>query len=103
MDELSRVAAWKVVDDLVTRVYRASGEVTDVATRDLMREATLSLGPMLPLSVLLRRMEVVAALLVTAAHTGALAEPTARALIEAVAAGADSLRRLEPAGAASTA
>ncbi|GMU60883.1 MAG: hypothetical protein AMXMBFR34_26460 [Myxococcaceae bacterium] len=96
MNELSRVATWKVVDDLVTRVYRASGEVTDLATRELLREAVLSLGPMLPLPVLLRRTEVVAALLVAAARTGALADATARVLTDAVAAGADSLRRLAP-------
>lgn len=96
MNELSRVAAWKVVDDLVMRVYRASAEVTDLATRELLREAVLSLGPMLPLPVLLRRMEVVAALLVAAARTGALADAAARVLTEAVAAGADALRRLAP-------
>ncbi|MCC6333114.1 MAG: hypothetical protein IT380_03885 [Myxococcales bacterium] len=100
MNELSRVATWKVVDDLVTRVYRASGEVTDLATRELLREAVLSLGPLLPLPVLKRRLEVVSALLLAAAATGALSDSSARTLSDAVAAGAHSLRRLEPASSA---
>lgn len=95
MNELSRVAAWKVVDDLVTRVYRASSQVTDPATRELLREAVLSLGPLMPLPVLLRRMEVVAALLIAAVQTNALSQELGETLRQAVAAGADSLRRLQ--------
>ena len=95
MNELSRVAVWKVVDDLVTRVYRASAEIADPPMRELVREAVLSLGPLMPLPVLLRRLEVLAALLVAAAKARAMSEPLSETLRTAVAAGADALRRLQ--------
>ncbi len=90
-----RVAVWKVVDDLVTRIYRASGEVEDVPLRELVREAALSLGPMMPLPVLLRRLDVLAALLVAAAQTRAMPEALSATLHDAVTSGAQSLRRLQ--------
>lgn len=95
MNELARVAVWKVVDDLVTRVYRSSAQVTDLPTRELLREAVLSLGPLMPLPVLLRRLEVVAALLVAAGKTGAMSVELSDALGQAVTSGAEALRRLQ--------
>jgi hypothetical protein len=90
MKELSRLASWKVLDDLVTRLYRASAEVTDAPTRELAREALLSLAPLLPLPVLLHRMEVLSALLVAAVQTSALPEALGQTLRQAVADGADA-------------
>lgn len=95
MNELARVAVWKVVDDLVTRVYRASAEIADPPMRELVREAVLSLGPLMPLPVLLRRLDVLGALLVAAAQTRTMSEPLSATLQQAVAAGAGALRRLQ--------
>lgn len=95
MNELSRVAVWKVVDDLVTRVYRASADIADPPMRELVREAVLSLAPLMPLPVLLRRLDVLAALLVAAAQTNAMSGALSVTLREAVAGGAESLRRLQ--------
>jgi hypothetical protein len=94
MTELTRLAVWEVVDDLVARVYQASGQVADVPTRELLREAVLALGPMLPPPVLLGRLEVVAALLVAASKTGALSVELADTLGQAITRGAQALRRL---------